>query len=233
MPGLGTMLRTALQGGLLYTESMLAKCYIEAATLAGVNFEKMHDNTNWTPSEESNFLHLTDKDAINEQEAKGIALAELYVLSLDTNDIITGSLILHIHQIAFGHLYDWAGKWRTNNIAVGQLESPQPHRIIQLMYQFTDNLNFKINIAKTREEHIDCLLYAHYEFICIHPFHNGNGRTGRILMNLVAMKLGYKPLVLYHRKGESRKVYIDAMKAADKGNAKPLRNLISDELAPF
>jgi cell filamentation protein len=101
------------------------------------------------------------------------------------------------------------------------------------MYQFVENLNFKISIAHTRDEHIECLLYAHYEFIRIHPFNNGNGRTGRILMNWVALKFGYKPLVLYHREGESRQIYINAMKAADGGNMEPLRNLILFELSPF
>ena len=52
-------------------------------------------------------------------------------------------------------------------------------------------------------------------------------------MNLAAMKLGYKPLVLYHREGESRKIYIEAMKAADKGNIEPLKSLVVIELAPF
>lgn len=193
----------------------------------------MQDSTNWTPSIEDNLLNLTDKDAINEQEAKWIALAELYVLGLDTDATISTSLILEIHKIAFGHLYDWAGKWRTTNILVGQLEPPQPPQVIQLMYQFADNLNFKITVAETREEHLDGLLYAHYEFIRIHPFNNGNGRTGRILMNLVAMKFGYKPLVLYYRGGESRKIYIDAMKAVDKGDIDALRNLISVELTSF
>ena len=101
------------------------------------------------------------------------------------------------------------------------------------MYQFVDNINFKILVSETREEHIDCLLYTHYEFIRIHPFNNGNGRTGRILMNLVAMKLGYQPLVLYHREGESRKMYINAMKAADKGDTEYLLRLIENELTLF
>ena len=193
----------------------------------------MEDNTNWTPFDEDNLLNLTDKHAINEQEAKGIALAELFVIGLDADLPISISLILEIHRIAFGHLYDWAGKWRITNIIVGQLEPPKPHQVVQLMYQFVDNLNYKLSIAKTRKEHIDCLLYAHYEFIRLHPFNNGNGRTGRILMNLVAMKFGYKPLVLYYREGESRRVYIDAMKASDRGDLEPLRNLISIELTAF
>ena len=101
------------------------------------------------------------------------------------------------------------------------------------MYQFIDNLNFKIHNASTQLDHIDCLIYAHYEFIRIHPFTNGNGRTGRILMNIVALKFGYKPLELYYREGDSRKTYINAMKSADKGNYEPLTTLIRKELIAF
>lgn len=101
------------------------------------------------------------------------------------------------------------------------------------MYQFLDNLNFKISIAESFQDHLDCLIFAHYEFVRIHPFVNGNGRTGRILMNLVGLKLGYQPLELYHRGGESRKVYIEAMKQADGGNYEALKNLITEELVPF
>ena len=97
----------------------------------------------------------------SQQEVKGIALAELYVLNLDMDALVSASLVLELHKIAFGHLYDWAGKWRATNILVGQLEPPQPYQIVQLMYQFINNLNFKISTAKTKEEHIDCLLYAH------------------------------------------------------------------------
>ncbi len=193
----------------------------------------MQENTNWTPSPEDNLLNLTDKDAINEQEAKGIAIAELYIFGLETELPLTTNLILEIHRKAFEHLYYWAGKWRTTNITVGQLEPPEPNQLIQLMYQFIDNLNFKIVNAKTKQDHIVCLVYAHYEFVRIHPFNNGNGRTGRIFMNLIAMKLGYQLLKLYYREGESRKIYISAMKSADNGNFEPLSNLIANELTPF
>jgi cell filamentation protein len=193
----------------------------------------MQDATNWTPSAEDNFLNLTDKNAINEQEARGIATAELYVFGLDTETIISTNIILDIHKIAFSNLYDWAGKWRTTNIHVGQLEPPEPSKLLQLIYQFTDNLNFKISNATTQNDHIECLTFSHYEFIRIHPFNNGNGRTGRILMNLVAMKLGYQPLKLRHREGESRKIYINAMKCGDKGDFNPLSSLIANELKKF
>lgn len=193
----------------------------------------MEGNTNWTPSPDDNKLGLTDKNLINECEAKGIAAAELHVFTLDSDIEFSTQLICEIHSIAFSELYDWAGKWRTASVIVGQLIPPEPTQVVQLMYQFIDNLNYKINNATTLEDKIGCLIFAHYEFIRIHPFNNGNGRTGRIIMNLVGLKFGYKPLELYYREGDSRKNYIDAMRAADKGNYNPLADLIGKELTSF
>jgi cell filamentation protein len=191
------------------------------------------NQTNWTPFPDDNLLGITDKNQINEIEANGIANAELFIFELDSEIEISTTLILEKHKIAFGKLYDWAGKWRITEVIVGQLIPPKPTMILQAMYQFIDNLNFKISIVKNRAEHIDCLVYAHYEFINIHPFNNGNGRTGRILMNIIALKLGYRPLELYYREGESRKYYIQAMKDADNGNYEKLILLISEELVSF
>ena len=193
----------------------------------------MNDNTNWTPFPDDNLLGLTDKSLINEYEAKGITKAELYIFGLDTEVEISTSLILEIHKTAFEELYDWAGQWRNTNVTVGQLTPPDSAQIFHLIYQFIDNLNYKISISKTQDEVVETLIYAHYEFVRIHPFNNGNGRTGRLLMNLVTMKFGYKPLELYKREGESRKIYINSMQQADKGNFELLGNLIRQELEPF
>ena len=193
----------------------------------------MDDNTSWTPSPDENKLGLTDKNLMNEYEAKGIAAAELFVFGLDSDTPFSTQLLLEIHSIAFSELYDWAGKWRTTQVVVGQLTPPDPTQVLQLMYQFIDNLNFKINNSTTTQEHLEILIFAHYEFVRIHPFNNGNGRTARILMNLVALKFGYRPLELYHREGDSRKIYIDAMKSADKGTFEPLTTLIRKEMTAF
>ena len=154
-------------------------------------------------------------------------------MTLDSDIPVSTQLLLEIHKIAFSELYEWAGKWRTNQVVVGQLTPPDPVQVLQLMYQFIDNLNFKAGISVNSQDHLDTLRFAHNEFIRIHPFNNGNGRTGRILMNLIALKFGYRPLELYHREGDSRKIYIDAMKAADKGDFGPLTNLIGKELTTF
>ncbi|OYQ43342.1 hypothetical protein CHU92_03500 [Flavobacterium cyanobacteriorum] len=190
----------------------------------------MDHNTNYTDSPEDNKLGLTDFSEINKVEAKGIIEAELLMLEIDSNDEISVDLILRLHKVAFGPLYDWAGKWRKVRVSVGKLELPDPQRIPNLMYQFLDNLNYKIKIARTTADVIGCLAYAHYEFVLIHPFNNGNGRLGRIVINIAALKLGYEPIDLYSREGESRHQYISALKAADDGNIEALQLLIRKEL---
>ena len=109
-----------------------------------------NNQTNWTPFPDDNLLGLTDKNEINEIEAKGIANAELFVFELDSDVLLSTTLILEIQKIAFGELYDWAGKWRTCEVTVGQLIPPKPTLVLQAMYQFIDNLNFKISILTIR-----------------------------------------------------------------------------------
>ncbi|MGV3541501.1 MAG: Fic family protein [Rufibacter sp.] len=143
------------------------------------------------------------------------------------------SQLLQIHRVAFEESYNLAGKYRTTQVQVGQLTPPPPRDIPVLLYQFIDNLNYKLSVARTEEEHLEALLYGHYEFVRIHPFNNGNGRTGRLLLNLHALKLGYQPLELYKREGDARGVYIQSMREADKGNFEALRELLRSELSRF
>ena len=91
----------------------------------------------------------------------------------------------------------------------------------------------KLRLSTNSKDHLKTLTFAPCQVIRIHPFNNGTGRTGRILMNLIALKFGYRPLELYHREGDSRKIYIEAMNAADKSDFGPLTNLIGKELTTF
>ncbi len=155
------------------------------------------------------------------------------MFDLEEDEDISINIILELHKIAFEALYDWAGKWRMIDVSVGQIKPPSPKQIPNLMYQYIDNLNFKVQNAKNKSEQVATIVYGHYEFIKIHPFNNGNGRTGRLIMNWVCLKFGYKPITLYAREGESRRIYIDALQKADRGDFQPLEKLIEGELELF
>jgi Fic family protein len=52
---------------------------------------------------------------------------------------------------------------------------------------------------------------AHYRLVAIHPFADGNGRTARLLMNLLLLREGYPPIAI---RPEDRKTYLDTLERA-------------------
>lgn len=64
---------------------------------------------------------------------------------------------------------------------------------------------------------------AHTWFVTIHPFIDGNGRTARLLLNLMLMRYGYHIAII---RSEDRLLYYDTLEAAQTGNLTPFMRLI-------
>ncbi|WP_217712085.1 Fic family protein [Kitasatospora sp. NA04385] len=70
----------------------------------------------------------------------------------------------------------------------------------------------------------EVLAGIHNRFERIHPFLDGNGRTGRLVMNLVLVRLGYPPIIILKRQ---REAYLAALRRADAGDCGTLGELIA------
>lgn len=68
------------------------------------------------------------------------------------------------------------------------------------------------------------LAAAHADFERIHPFIDGNGRAGRLVLNLLLARLGYPPAIIYKRQ---RGAYLDALRKADSGDAGALGEILA------
>ena len=68
------------------------------------------------------------------------------------------------------------------------------------------------------------LAECHGEFERIHPFLDGNGRTGRLLLNLMMVRLGWPPIVILKTHQQR---YLSALSQADTGNPDPLAEIIA------
>jgi Fic family protein len=66
---------------------------------------------------------------------------------------------------------------------------------------------------------------AHFRLVDIHPFIDGNGRTARLLLNLILMRAGFPPTVV---KMNNRKNYYAALERAHAGDADDFIALIAD-----
>jgi Fic family protein len=71
---------------------------------------------------------------------------------------------------------------------------------------------------------VESMAVAHGLYERIHPFLDGNGRTGRLLLNLILVRFGYPPAAIYAR---DRNRYLDALRRADSGDPGPLGELIA------
>lgn len=157
--------------------------------------------------------------SLNEHlEAHNHAKALDYVKSLvDTpSSEITESDILEIHHLILQSIDDNnAGRYRCVPVRIsGSLVVLPNHvKVPRLMNEFIEVIKEKaVNLHP-----VELATFAHYELVTIHPFADGNGRTARLLMNLLLMQNGYPPAIISKRQRES---YIKSLEQAQLGGSR-------------
>ncbi|GIX93807.1 protein adenylyltransferase Fic [Caerostris darwini] len=129
--------------------------------------------------------------------------------------------ILQIHKRVLGHVDPIsAGSLRESQVFVGEYVPPPASEVEFLMEQFVDW--FKME-NMTHLHPVKKAALAHYKFIHIHPFMDGNGRTARLLMNLVLMRAGYPPVIIWKK---DRSVYFEMLQIANEGDIRPFIRFI-------
>ncbi len=143
-----------------------------------------------------NLLNLNNREEIDKSEFEGFLLAELTLSDELTNRTkFNVKYIKRIHKLSLGHLYSFAGKFRTVNMSKGGFLFPAAKFISQNMDNFEKEILLKLpSKYESNNALIKDIAKVHGEFLFIHPFREGNGRTARVLANLMARKQGNKGL---------------------------------------
>ena len=153
-----------------------------------------------TNGEEGEILHnllgLTDEEAIHNAEFEGFLTAEiLFTENLTPQTKFTIKYICDIHRTALKELYSFAGHFRSVNVSKGGFVFPAGRFIPDNMRIFEEEILAHLpDHYAHQEELIKDIAKVHGELLFIHPFREGNGRTARILANLMARKQGYTGL---------------------------------------
>jgi Fic family protein len=156
-------------------------------------------------------------EVVNHYEAidKVVGLAQ-------PESIISEKVILDLHGLILEKIEkDYAGRYRNFAVRIvgANFVPPNYLKVPDLMVDLVDWL--QENPLKLHP-----LLLAsafHHRFVFIHPFADGNGRTVRLLFNLMLMSKGYPPAVILK---QDRQKYYRALHQADTGNLAPLALLM-------
>lgn len=170
-------------------------------------------------------ITIDQKPLKDHLEAVGHKDAFLYVQDIVSNKMpLTEFVIKNIHSLVLMNKPEDKGVYRRVPVRImGAFTEPvQPYmiepKITELLAENEkrkDTMNIIERIAR-----------FHLEFESIHPFIDGNGRTGRLLMNFELMKNGYPPINV---KFTDRKRYYDAFDSFSRNqNATPMTNLIAE-----
>lgn len=129
--------------------------------------------------------------------------------TLDVRDILT------LHETILKGIDDeHAGYWRRVPVRISgsNVILPNPRKVPDLMAGFVQWLQ-----ASKNEHPVNLAIEAHYRLVTIHPFVDGNGRTARLLMNLILMMTGYPPAII---RKQDRLAYIGSLEQGQLGGSK-------------
>ena len=135
--------------------------------------------------------------------------ASAFLQMLKTKEELSDELLLKWHQNIFTETKsDIAGRFRSYPVRVEPYLAPDWQNVENLMKQLITFIN------ESNLNSVELAARAHYMFEKIHPFGDGNGRIGRLLMNYILWKNGYPMLIIEYTK---RKSYYKALQRPEEG----------------
>jgi Fic family protein len=171
-------------------------------------------------------LTIKGKPLRDHLEAKSHKEALDYLYSLVSGNKkvnISEVLIRQFNQIVMEDVdKEWAGRYRNGSVMIGgtNYKPPEAIKIPSMIRELVGWIRRNWN----KLHPVDLATLVHYKLVAIHPFFDGNGRTARLLMNVVLMRAGY-PLAIILK--NDRKKYYNVLSKADKGNIIPFVHFVA------
>lgn len=140
---------------------------------------------------------------------------EFMMEMLRQDEPLSVALIQEMHLKLTDRLQYDRGQFKKNDnrIVGAEFKTALPAETPGLMIQLVDNLNYRLEVANDDDdEKIEAIVDYHIQFERIHPFSDGNGRTGRMIMNYSLLKEKLPPFIVHK---SDRGVYIERLANQD------------------
>ncbi|MCD4703825.1 MAG: Fic family protein [Methanosarcinaceae archaeon] len=146
-----------------------------------------------------NEVHAILKNNTNprtDDELESIGVAEAVEYVRNTGEDMSLSLILKLHGMCFGGSKSFAGKLRDVEVIIRDGRGMIVHQGIPVSEIERELTELAVWYNENRDEVKPLLLAAivHNQFEYIHPFEDGNGRVGRLLLNYALLQQEYPPI---------------------------------------
>lgn len=149
---------------------------------------------------------IPNKTLIEHLEAKNHKTAVEYMFGyVAQKNPISEEFIMKLHGILMNSIRDDAGAWRNHGVRIvgANVATANCAKIPVLM----DELAKKIN-AKEKDI-VSLAVRIHAEFEKIHPFSDGNGRTGRLILHAMLLQKNYAPAVILQENKRQYNLYLN------------------------
>ncbi|HFI0397682.1 TPA: Fic family protein [Streptococcus suis] len=136
------------------------------------------------------------------------------LFALDNEEELSLGLVKDIHALLMDRLQHDRGQFKSvqNAIIGATFKTASPEETPFLMQQWVDNANYRLGLSLEIAELLEVLADVHIQFERIHPFSDGNGRTGRLILMFQSMhKLGVPVLI----SKEDRALYMELLAEQD------------------
>ncbi len=153
-------------------------------------------------------------------------LTDAVIEDVTENQTITASDLCEWHR----RWYAWAGQYRSVNMGKGHFQFAAAHLIPKLMQTLESKFLLVYTPCDQMDDNrlIDALANVHIEFILIHPFREGNGRSSRLLANVMSLQAGQKMLDFSYL--DSNKSEYFAAVQAGLDNVEPMKAIFKQVL---
>ncbi len=117
---------------------------------------------------------------------------------LENREKISVDKIKKYHELIMANLVDNNGKFKIReNLIIGADFTPtKPYQVPYALQEWCDNVNYRLENTKNKKEKIEIILDEHIKFEKIHPFSDGNGRTGRMLIIDLCLQEEIMPIII-------------------------------------
>ncbi len=156
-------------------------------------------------------------------EAKNLARVISYIRNKSIETELNRELILLLHQMLIGGIDDKiAGRFRGPGeyVRVGTHVAPAPEQVEKLIGSSISEYTSDLSVY-----FLDKIAQFHLDFETIHPFCDGNGRIGRVLISFQLQRFGFPMIIIRDR--EKKKYYKSFGDYRDDQNTKTLEKIIS------